>query len=574
MTWYVDNLERLNSEIEGVTLLSEHSTWLTVREWRIQDDARLTCDADIIVNGKCYEVSLRYNEAFPHTPPSVLSRNKEAWSAHQYCSGELCLEFGPDNWVSRLTGADMLESSFRLLEGEAIHNSGSIGLISPLTSREKSTIGRNLRGQITRLVCTPDFLSKISTISAPTAATLSARIEDNVVIAFPTLISSIDDNEWTDTAVPEQLKSNTVTWPGLIIPHPGATSIESLKKSKSELERFLAENSPADLPPQPKIIIFTEERGIEALFILDNNEKAISISTVSPSTEQRVHPDHIDLRRYKVGIVGCGSVGSKIAASLARSGIPSFVLVDDDILQQGNLDRNELDWRSVGSHKVDALSRHLKMIRADIETTPLRQSLGGQESGSTLHDAMAALSKCNLLIDATATGSAFNYLSAISNLHKISMVWVEVFSGGIGGLIARSRTDIDPDPQTARERILQWCADQGKPAPESSSNNYEDNSGSSPQIADDSDVSVMSAHATRLAIDTLLCRTPSHFPNSAYMVGLQEGWIFSQPFDTAPIDLGHPLPPPHETDKDKEHQGKTKLLEIIETSRAKAINPE
>ena len=50
----------------------------------------------------------------------------------------------------------------------------------------------------------------------------------------------------------------------------------------------------------------------------------------------------------------------------------------------------------------------------------------------------------------------------------------------------------------------------------------------------------------RLAIDTLIPRNPSMFPSSVYMIGLAEGWIFDQPFDTRPIDVGTPQPVPSE----------------------------
>jgi tRNA A37 threonylcarbamoyladenosine dehydratase len=39
---------------------------------------------------------------------------------------------------------------------------------------------------------------------------------------------------------------------------------------------------------------------------------------------------------------------------LARSGISNFVLVDSDIFLSENLVRNDLDWRDVGSDKVNA----------------------------------------------------------------------------------------------------------------------------------------------------------------------------------------------------------------------------
>jgi hypothetical protein len=84
-----------------------------------------------------------------------------------------------------------------------------------------------------------------------------------------------------------------------------------------------------------------------------------------------------------------------------------------------------------------------------------------------------------------------------------------------------------------------WCANQGMPPP-ATVKSYETQEAGVPMIDDDADVTVIAAHAARLAIDTLLARNPSQFPYSVYMIGLSQGWIFDQPFDTRPIDLGAP----------------------------------
>jgi hypothetical protein len=57
-----------------------------------------------------------------------------------------------------------------------------------------------------------------------------------------------------------------------------------------------------------------------------------------------------------------------------------------------------------------------------------------------------------------------------------------------------------------------------------------------PLVADDGDVSVIAAHATRLITDTICRPTSSIFPQSAYAIGLAEKWLFSAPFDTFPIE--------------------------------------
>jgi hypothetical protein len=41
-----------------------------------------------------------------------------------------------------------------------------------------------------------------------------------------------------------------------------------------------------------------------------------------------------------------------------------------------------------------------------------------------------------------------------------------------------------------------------------------------------------------MAIDALIGREPSIFPNSAYAIGLGAGSIFTQPFEVFPIEVG------------------------------------
>lgn len=117
------------------------------------------------------------------------------------------------------------------------------------------------------------------------------------------------------------------------------------------------------------------------------------------------------------------------------------------------------------------------------------------------------------------------------------MIWAEVFGGGIGGLVARSRPDVDPPPLEARKQISTWCDDHATPWEFRAGANYDAvRHDEVPFVADDADVSVIAAHATRLTLD-ILQGGETAFPHSAYMIGLQKAWIFEAPFDTFPIYL-------------------------------------
>ena len=226
-----------------------------------------------------------------------------------------------------------------------------------------------------------------------------------------------------------------------------------------------------------------------------------------------------------------------MAASLARAGVHRFSLVDHDILFPDNFVRHDLDWRDAGRHKADAVASRIQMVNPKAVCEKYRQNLGGQESGGSTETLIEALGQCDLLIDATANAAAFNYLSAAAVISEKPLLWAEVYSGGVGGSIARCRPGLEPDPQAVRGAIEHWWREQGS-LTERPLGPYQGGP-DIPAIADDSDVTVIAAHATRLAIDTLLARQPSRFPHSVYVIGLAKGLIFSQPFETYPITLDH-----------------------------------
>jgi len=185
------------------------------------------------------------------------------------------------------------------------------------------------------------------------------------------------------------------------------------------------------------------------------------------------------------------------------------------------------------------LRDRLLRINPGTDVKALRIALGGQESASSMAGALESLGECDLLIDATAEPTAFNMIASVSTRQKKPMIWVEVFGGGIGGIVARARPDIDPVPLAARAQIETWCNDQGvewkRPA---DAGEYDGLGGDgTPQIAEDSEVTIMAAHAARFASDFLARADASIFPMSAYVIGLSSEWLFNEPFDTRPIDL-------------------------------------
>ena len=536
MIWYFENLLRHRKERQSLEELASSVDWLVPRRWKIDSNARLMWDVDILVGGKVFEATLCYPNHFPHSPPLVLPRDETSrWSSHQWgAGGELCLEWGPDNWHPDITGANMLESAQRLLIGERPQD-GHVGTVA---SRHDMTIGQTLRSQYFYLLVTNELSGALASIPelAPLKATAIAQFHLESYIYIVTSFVGSDGSAWTDPGPPAPLKFESFDRDATLcrLPadaaFPNGGSVTDLKAAMQSLGVTL---------PAATCVILVKEEAITAFYLNYEKDEAKRVYIIPPRKQfDRLDVGHKALAKRKVGIVGCGSVGSKIAAMLARAGVGNFLLVDDDLLFQDNLVRHDLDWREVGTHKVDSVARRIKLINSAAVCEVRRHRLGGQEASGSLESLIEKLAECDLIIDATADPKVFNYLCASVAIGKKPLIWAEVYGGGIGGLVARHRPALDPTPAKMRQLIETWCVGKGH-ARQRPAGRYEGR-GDTPLIADDADVSVIAAHAARFAVDTLIPRSPSAFPNSIYMIGMAEGWLFEQPFHVEPIEVGGP----------------------------------
>lgn len=75
----------------------------------------------------------------------------------------------------------------------------------------------------------------------------------------------------------------------------------------------------------------------------------------------------INLSKKSVLILGVGGVGGYVAESLARCGIGTLILVDFDIIDESNINRQIIALDStIGLKKVDVLEKRIKEINSDI----------------------------------------------------------------------------------------------------------------------------------------------------------------------------------------------------------------
>lgn len=561
MTWFITNAARLASERAQIDELALHSGWLEPRGWRLDDKFRLTWDADLLVGTIWRPISLQYPGHFPHAPPSVLPRDAaERWSGHQYgTTGELCLERGPDNWESHFTGADMVQSAYRLLSSE---HPDENGVVVGVLSRHQTTLGQNLRAEYLRILQTSSLIDRLAEMAVGETATgevRSSMMTDAAWISMVRSIKTAEGQEWLDPEIPKQYDNASHKYAMLAIrvstDHPGLVP-DAEGAFRSAFESLCG--NPLGIE-ENYVAILVRDSDIRAYYVL--GKKAYIVTPIPAEPRRSRLPDsHSDLSGKRVALVGCGSVGSKIASALARAGVDNFFLVDDDVFLPENIVRHDLDWAYVGQHKANAMSTRLGLMHPNVQCQSSRLRLAGQEASGGFGEMLTNLADCDLIIDATAEPRVFNLLSAVVSSKKKPMVWAAVYAGGIGGLIARHRPEVDPSPQSIRRQIEDWCVQQGVAAPPMATKNYSADSESGPLVAGDAEVAIIAAHAARLVIDTLLRPFDSAFPSSVYLIGLQQEWIFTAPFDTIPITVSGPTGAPSEVSSQQDTQAAVEFL--------------
>ncbi len=80
------------------------------------------------------------------------------------------------------------------------------------------------------------------------------------------------------------------------------------------------------------------------------------------------------LKTARVAVFGIGGVGSYAAEALARSGVGSFILIDNDVVAPSNINRQIIALHStLGQKKVDAMKERILDInpQARVETVPV-----------------------------------------------------------------------------------------------------------------------------------------------------------------------------------------------------------
>ncbi|MBN2729155.1 MAG: sulfur carrier protein ThiS adenylyltransferase ThiF [Bacteroidales bacterium] len=138
----------------------------------------------------------------------------------------------------------------------------------------------------------------------------------------------------------------------------------------------------------------------------------------------RIQELYEKLKDKKVGIAGCGGLGSNVAQMLVRSGIRKLVLVDFDRVQESNLNRQFFYKDQIGQEKVMALRDNLLKIQPKLE---IESHVSRLNTGLI----QRLFIDCDILIEAfdIAESKAMLFETMSENLPNIPVIGVSGLAG-------------------------------------------------------------------------------------------------------------------------------------------------
>lgn len=99
------------------------------------------------------------------------------------------------------------------------------------------------------------------------------------------------------------------------------------------------------------------------------------------------------LKKGVIGVAGLGGLGSHIALSLVRIGIGKLVLVDFDVVEPSNLNRQQYFIEQLGMYKTEALSDTLRRVNPYTKLMLHNQKISEENVQSIFAD-------CDIVIEA------------------------------------------------------------------------------------------------------------------------------------------------------------------------------
>ncbi len=133
------------------------------------------------------------------------------------------------------------------------------------------------------------------------------------------------------------------------------------------------------------------------------------------------------IQSSKVGIGGAGGLGSNCALALVRTGFKNFEIIDKDVVDASNLNRQDYTLKDIGRPKVEALKDRLLSINPDADVNVHRKEWAE-------NDGAVVFQGCNIIVEAFDKAEwKFRFVEYYRN--RVSFV---VSGNGMAGLLQKS----------------------------------------------------------------------------------------------------------------------------------------
>ncbi len=130
------------------------------------------------------------------------------------------------------------------------------------------------------------------------------------------------------------------------------------------------------------------------------------------------------LARKRVAVIGLGSGGGQVALSLAMSGVGQFVLIDDDVMEPGNIVRHVADRRYIGQPKADAVADLIRNRNPDATVATYHERVERH---------LDLLEAIDLLVVAVDNENSKYVLNEVALKNNLTAVYAGVYERGEGG---------------------------------------------------------------------------------------------------------------------------------------------
>ena len=171
------------------------------------------------------------------------------------------------------------------------------------------------------------------------------------------------------------------------------------------------------------------------------------------ASQELIGKDNIDkLKNATVAVFGCGGVGSYAVEALARAGIGNFVLVDKDVVDVTNINRQLVaDFSTIGMDKVEVEKERILKVNPDANVEIHKEFYCEEnkeklirENYTYIVDAIDSVSsKLSLII--TAHEKNVKIISAMGMGNKLDPTQIEVSD--------ISKTSVCPLAKTIRKQL-------------------------------------------------------------------------------------------------------------------------